>query len=300
MNTTKQQFPLKIEFLNITPSQAGLWLERNPTNRPLRESTVAAYAADMQDGNWLPTHQGIAIDDNGVLIDGQHRLAAIVRSGCTIGMLVTRGLPATMEGKRIKTMDAIDRGAARNIKDLLKLQHGMSENPYLIAACAAVIAQLCVHPKKQGRVTMNQTVAILELYKADLVWLAAHEPKEQRFLRKATVLAPIVFARSVDRENTDRFYTALLTGANLAPENAALTLRNWLLESKQATQFSAGNNSDRKNISTRVLGALWYYINKKALPSLKTLHGTDGDVWVEFIKPQKDRVATVKKLLGYR
>jgi hypothetical protein len=294
-----KQLKLDVRWIEITPAQASLWLQNNPSNRPLRESTVLAYAADMKDGNWVPTHQGICIDENGILIDGQHRLAAIVRSGCTVGMLVTRGLPAALEGKRIKTIDAVDRGASRSIKDLLKLQHGMSNNPYLIAACAAVIAVLCAHPKKQRRITMNQTLAILELYKTDLTWLANHEPTQQKFLRKATILGAIVFARSVDRDNTDRFYNALLTGANLTTDNAALTLRNWLLESKQVTEFGHGNNDDRKNISFRVLGALYYYINKKPLPSMRALQGVDGGIWMEFIKPQQDRAKKVKALLGY-
>lgn len=284
--------------MEVTPTQASKWLEKNANNRSLRESTVLAYAADMKDGNWLPTYQGIAFDENGNLLDGQHRLAAVVRSGCTVGMMVTRGLPEAVSGKRIKTIDAVDRGASRTIKDLLKLQHGMMDNPYLIAACAAVIGQLCVHPKKQGRVTMNQTLGILELYKADLLWLAANEPKKNKFLRKATILGPIAFARAVDRDGAESFYKALVTGANLGADNAALALRNWLLESKQVTAYSAGNNSDRKNIAIRVLGAAWYYINKKPLASIKPLLGISGEVWTEFIKPQQQRVKNVKALLG--
>lgn len=46
------------------------------------------YARDMQDGNWQLTHQGILLGKNGIVIDGQHRLHAVVLSGCSVQMMV--------------------------------------------------------------------------------------------------------------------------------------------------------------------------------------------------------------------
>jgi hypothetical protein len=123
MKTKPMKTPL-IKWEEITPKKAAAYLEKNATNRTLRGPTVAAYEADMKAGNWIPTHQGIAFNDRDELIDGQHRLTAVVRSGATVRMLVTRGLPA-LTGEN-HTMDAVDRGAARSISDQLKLQHGFN------------------------------------------------------------------------------------------------------------------------------------------------------------------------------
>jgi len=90
------------------------WLENNFRNRPISEDTVAAYARDMIAGQWVATHQGVAFNDKDELIDGQHRLHAIVRCDKTIRMMVTFGLPSVIEGKQMTTMDCVDRGRTRS------------------------------------------------------------------------------------------------------------------------------------------------------------------------------------------
>lgn len=90
---------MKTKLQKITPAMAEKWLATpNTKNRKLRQRTVEAFAADMRRGKWHITHQGIAFDEAGNLLDGQHRLAAIVKSGCTIEMLVTTGLPQSSGG----------------------------------------------------------------------------------------------------------------------------------------------------------------------------------------------------------
>lgn len=66
----------------ITPRQAESWLERNPEhNRTMSQSKVAAFELAMREGRFRLTHQGIAFDKNGRLLDGQKRLQAIVNTG---------------------------------------------------------------------------------------------------------------------------------------------------------------------------------------------------------------------------
>lgn len=54
----------------------------NIDNRPLRPSHVQDLAHAMRSGQWRATHESILVDVNGVVADGQHRLHAIVESGC--------------------------------------------------------------------------------------------------------------------------------------------------------------------------------------------------------------------------
>ena len=76
----------------VEPEQAQKWLERNIANRTLRPSRVQEYATAMTEGRWRYTADPIRFDSDGKLIDGQHRLMAVVRSGCTVEMHVVRGL----------------------------------------------------------------------------------------------------------------------------------------------------------------------------------------------------------------
>jgi hypothetical protein len=69
------------EIVLVTLEIAAQWLDRNPQNRRIVQSRVSFYAAQMQAGSWKLTHQGIAFDEYGNLVDGQHRLYAVILSG---------------------------------------------------------------------------------------------------------------------------------------------------------------------------------------------------------------------------
>ncbi|HEY5050458.1 MAG TPA: hypothetical protein VII50_06125, partial [Acidothermaceae bacterium] len=71
---------MRSKVQTITPAKAAEWLEANTTNRPVSRTVVRSFAEAMKRGEWIVTHQGIAFDVSGVLIDGQHRLAAVVEA----------------------------------------------------------------------------------------------------------------------------------------------------------------------------------------------------------------------------
>jgi hypothetical protein len=96
----------------ITPDIACLYLKFNNNNRPLRKSHIWELASDMIKGNWQVTHQGIAFDITGRLIDGQHRLHAIIEAGVPIKTSVTRGCSAS-------SFSILDRGSNRSASDIL-------------------------------------------------------------------------------------------------------------------------------------------------------------------------------------
>lgn len=84
--------------MDIHPDLASEWLGGNIRNRPISQRVVNQYAADMRQGRWRDNHVAIAFDRQGTLIDGQHRLWAVIESGCTVRMLVVTGLePGTIE-----------------------------------------------------------------------------------------------------------------------------------------------------------------------------------------------------------
>lgn len=106
--------PASIE--TVTPQQASLWLAgQSDHNRTLRERHVERLMRDMRNGTFVYNGESIKIDEEGNLMDGQHRLTAIVRSGIPQTMLVARCVP------RI-TMRTIDRGEARTVADWLKIR----------------------------------------------------------------------------------------------------------------------------------------------------------------------------------
>ena len=92
----------------ITPSIAREILANNNTRnaRPLARDLVRRYATEMLEGRWKVSPQGLVFGADGELEDGQHRLAAIVQSGVTLPMWVTREAPPGVG-------DVLDQGRIR-------------------------------------------------------------------------------------------------------------------------------------------------------------------------------------------
>lgn len=80
------------KVVKITPKMAEQLLARNHVNRPLNESNVNSFCEILKRGEFMLSHQGIAIDTNDWLRDGQHRLTAIIRTGIAAVMQVTTGV----------------------------------------------------------------------------------------------------------------------------------------------------------------------------------------------------------------
>lgn len=110
------QFPIP-RVVVITPEMASEILRRNPDNRPLDKSLVTQLVGEIRNGGWQVTHQGIALDGpltTGNIVDGQHRLRAIMQSGVTTPVLVFENVPPA-------TFSALDTGKRRTGGDVLAL-----------------------------------------------------------------------------------------------------------------------------------------------------------------------------------
>jgi len=103
--------------MTITPAMAADWLENtNFNNRRIIKAHVQRLARDMANGEWVLSHQGIAFDCDGVLLDGQHRLRAVVISETPVEMHVWRNVTPD-------ALMAIDSGKIRSLFDILTLNN---------------------------------------------------------------------------------------------------------------------------------------------------------------------------------
>ena len=99
--------------MTISPTMALNWLEHaNTHNRNVSYAHVKRLARDMKHGHWVLTHEGIAFDPRGVLLDGQHRLWAIVEADVAVTMHVWFNITA-------EALSAINHGKPRTLTDLL-------------------------------------------------------------------------------------------------------------------------------------------------------------------------------------
>lgn len=105
---------IKAQVELITPEIAKEYLKFNTVNRPLNKTTVDYYADQMRRGQWMLNGETICFSDGGVLINGQHRLNAIIKADTPIQMLVVRGVQS-------ESFITFDNGKNRTMADILSL-----------------------------------------------------------------------------------------------------------------------------------------------------------------------------------
>lgn len=123
---------VEVEFVLITPEVAQRWLtDWNTHNRRPRPKDVAGLARNMAANRFPFNGDVIRRSDDGTLLDGQHRLMAIVESGKPQLMLVVSGLP-------FETQATMDAGIKRQFGDDLLLEGEHNSN--LLAAVTRKVA----------------------------------------------------------------------------------------------------------------------------------------------------------------
>lgn len=137
----------------ITRERATELLNSNVNNRPKSPGYERAFAEDMKAGRWHETHQGIALAEDGTLMDGQTRLRAIEISGTPQWMLVTTGLPRA-------AFAAIDQGRRRTPGQLVAML-GMRKEPHRVAGMARTILLAAY---QQPRPTNTEVLEFVGIY----------------------------------------------------------------------------------------------------------------------------------------
>lgn len=137
----------------ITPQKARDYLARNAGNRALRPSWVDTLRLVIQRGEWKLSHQGIALAPDGRLLDGQHRLSAIVAAGRAVPMWVFRNVSPD-------AFAAMDRGNRRTLADVTREDRRVIET-------TRVLAQIMTGKSPRG-VTDGFTIQVLDACRAEV------------------------------------------------------------------------------------------------------------------------------------
>ena len=218
---------MKSEIKNITPEMALSYLEGPMHNRPVRDATVDRYAATMAAKKWLLTHQGIAFDDKGRLIDGQHRLWAIVNSKMTVPMMVTHGLSSGIQA-------VIDDHAKRTVRDVAILTSGMQNINTRHISAARIMAThgLGYQPKM---LTNQIVIELVKKWSEGLHFILSECFKNTgvRGITQGGVIAVATQAyyAGANQDRLREFGEVMVRGISIRQADVpAMILRNWLLQ----------------------------------------------------------------------
>lgn len=76
----------------VTPEMAKIYLSRSKGNRPINNRVVQQYARAMKRGEWMLNGEAIIFDNNGNLVNGHHRLNAVIKADCSAWFQITEGV----------------------------------------------------------------------------------------------------------------------------------------------------------------------------------------------------------------
>lgn len=223
--TARSQIATTTEYVNA--EIARLWLGRNTQNRPLDKNRVAHYARQMAEGRWHETAETLQFGMSGNLIDGQHRLHALVRAdetrpGLTLVFQVARGVADS-------AFSVIGQGKTRTAADALSLA-GFTDTRNLAASAS-------FHRRAQEQnwaLGLSDNEALLEYVRAHpaLIECIPFTSVVSRVVLRPTLFAALsahAIERGVPMEQLSIFADSVRSGVNLSVDSPALALRNWAM-----------------------------------------------------------------------
>jgi hypothetical protein len=221
------------EVVTITPDIASAWLKANKCNRPVRRKHVDFLAGEITRGNWQVNGEAIIIAENEDIMDGQHRLLAIIEAGEPIRSLVVYGV-------KPEAFSTIDTGAVRSGADALFLH--FSQLPVMTVKCAATAAQWCARLEKGNVLAQNRlsnTDIIAYVKKHTSLFQCAETlqayPKDARPLSLGVGCALYEMFTRKNATLADSFLKALYTGENVTRADPEWLLRQAFLRDAQRT-----------------------------------------------------------------
>lgn len=215
-----------VEFATITPDVAAALIANKAQNRPPNPRHVEVIANAIRNDEFEFNGESVIVDQNGKLIDGQHRCLAVIDAGQSIDVLMVRGI-------RNKAFATIDQAAKRTGGQVLGMD-GIPDGNNVAAA-----------------------VRLIEAYKRGVpLWDITQFRPSPAFIKErvqqvygsmqpnlslgAAIVNQIGGSRSFyaamhyllaekDRERADKFFTLLSHGEGLNGGDPVLALRNWLI-----------------------------------------------------------------------
>lgn len=225
---------MKIEKVFITPDFAKSILSTgNINNRRIAEPVVKRYAKQMANGAWREdTCEPIKIAESGRLLDGQHRLLAIVRANTGVYLHVATGLNENI-------FDVIDTGKKRTGGDAISML-GVKNG---ITVSAGIQFQDWVAKGGNSARSTLLNPEIVERYLQDSeLWdecAAVSQKLSKEFSRALSdswVCGVLFLFAKIDKDDSFEFVRQLCTGRGIT-NNTIHMLRKRLIDSRMSSQF---------------------------------------------------------------
>lgn len=121
------------QVVTATPQLMEELKSKDKKNRNRKESHIKYLQTEIREGRWSVTNQGIGVSRDGFIVDGGHRIEAIIREGCPpVQFVLVTGLPESAQ-------KYVDIGAKRSMADILTLFFNSQINSKIVAVLNVIL-----------------------------------------------------------------------------------------------------------------------------------------------------------------
>lgn len=248
----------------VTPEQAKEWLSNKLENqRRVSPTRVKNYQKQMIEGTWEPWST-LMFTTNDQLIDGQHRLEAVVKADRPVHFIVAKGFPPD-------AILTVDQGKSRNALDVAKIKLGRDLGTRLASCLSACFLSTDTGATPPTLPTLRSAELIVKHY--DALHFASSRGHEKQSVGYSPFIAPV--ARAYYTENHKRLgeflkvlHTGFTVSADPKEDHAAIALRNYYFARIKGIKQTSESTTRAANYR-RATTALYYFLNRKPLKVLK-------------------------------
>ncbi len=259
----------------ITPDDATAYLERNRlNNRHVNDRRITDYAREMKAGQWRLNGEPIIFDWDDELLNGQHRLYAIIEANIPVRIVVVRGVdPATFytmdQGKVRSGRDVLQgegRGHPDTLSSVLRIEHSHRSGNILGGGPArlrpsqlpAILSDMPGAEEAAAFAGQNMKRLFGVLTPGEIGWLYLH-------------------TNAIDPRLAATFFDHLATGAGMGTDHPLLALRNRLVVMEHSKHVE-----DRKERLAIAVKAWNAFVTGSGLRVLRYMH---GEAFPKFARP---------------
>ena len=215
-------------WYEVTPGDAQEILDRRANNRPIRERRASAIAEEIRIGRFAENGESLIFDDQGKLMDGQHRMRAIVLANKPIISFCVHDVPR----KYFATIDDCSKRTGGDVLGIAGHQHAM-----VVASVARWIIKYDsgFSPSPGSAWVTIPNRMIVEITKknndiTDAVTFILSLSEIKRIMPPSIASFCYLMAARHDHKKAQEFFTKLASGEQLETGNPILTLRNRFID----------------------------------------------------------------------
>lgn len=221
------------EVKEIGPKEAAEMLEKNIDNRKVKPSKVQQYALYMKNDLWRENGETILVTEDGFLLNGQHRLQAIIASGTTQAFLIVTVVPVDGKGRLTPLGIIQDRGSVRRHHDITGVP------PFCDAISATMIREFMINGRTHSQNTMLRA-AIYDVFNEEMDWLFKRCNIAKRALSRATIRTAFVLRHSQGYDFSDQYHVILTDLVGLP--------KSWMNWYERVSNIASNNGASRDQL----------------------------------------------------